>query len=103
MAVSSTSRKVELPSELSVQELVKTTPKQVPERYISQLRNQSGDDQSEITYMDNSVIDLSLLSSSPSHQREELDKLRSVLSSWGCLQVCYKHFNLIKLQQSFCS
>ncbi|KAL2929801.1 putative 2-oxoglutarate-dependent dioxygenase ANS, partial [Bienertia sinuspersici] len=80
--------KLELPSK-SVQELLETTAKQVPDRYICQLpRNSSADNQAETKYMDSPVIDLSLLSASSSQQREEeLQKLRSVLSSWGCLQL----------------
>ncbi|KNA03708.1 hypothetical protein SOVF_206490 [Spinacia oleracea] len=77
---------LELPSK-PVQELIKSADKEVPERYIYQLPNRSDDNHFEIEYMDSSVIDLSLLSASSSSQHEELRKLRSVLSSWGCLQL----------------
>ena len=79
-------KKLELPPK-PVQELIKTERKQVPERYIQQhLKNPV--DQPEINYMDSSIIDFSLLSNSSPRQREELQKLRNNLSSWGCFQVC---------------
>uniref|UniRef100_A0A803LH25 Non-haem dioxygenase N-terminal domain-containing protein n=1 Tax=Chenopodium quinoa TaxID=63459 RepID=A0A803LH25_CHEQI len=78
---------LELPSK-SVQELIKSTVKEVPEKYRVQLPNISDDNHSEIQYMDSPVIDLGLLSAaSSSLHEEELRKLRSVLDSWGCLQV----------------
>ncbi|KNA03706.1 hypothetical protein SOVF_206470 [Spinacia oleracea] len=78
--------KLELPSN-PVQELIKTAVEQVPERYRYQLSNKSVD-KNDIEYMDSPIIDLSLLSASSSSQcDEELQKLRSVLSSWGCLQL----------------
>ncbi|XP_057538536.1 flavonol synthase/flavanone 3-hydroxylase-like [Amaranthus tricolor] len=78
-------KKLELPPK-PVQELIKTERKQVPERYIQQhLKNPV--DQPEINYMDSSIIDFSLLSNSSPRQREELQKLRNNLSSWGCFQL----------------
>ncbi|KMT02735.1 hypothetical protein BVRB_8g193210 [Beta vulgaris subsp. vulgaris] len=81
--------KLELPSK-SVQELLKTAEKQVPERYIYQLSEEkSSADHSDIKYMDSPIIDLSLLSSaSSSHQlQNELRKLQTAISSWGCFQL----------------
>uniref|UniRef100_A0A803LH26 Fe2OG dioxygenase domain-containing protein n=1 Tax=Chenopodium quinoa TaxID=63459 RepID=A0A803LH26_CHEQI len=78
-----------------IQELIKsTTEKDVPETYkIQQLSNISDDNtsnnnHSEIEYMVTPSIDLGLLSNASSTQHEqELQKLRSVLNSWGCLQL----------------
>lgn len=85
--------KLELPSN-PVQELIKTAVEQVPERYRYQLSNKSVD-KNDIEYMDSPIIDLSLLSASSSSQcDEELQKLRSVLSSWGCLQVCLGYLSV---------
>ncbi|XP_074276833.1 codeine O-demethylase-like [Silene latifolia] len=42
----------------------------------------------DLPYMDDNIIDLSLLlSSSPTVAAEELNKLRNYLSSWGCFQL----------------
>ncbi|XP_021760690.1 protein SRG1-like isoform X2 [Chenopodium quinoa] len=70
-----------------VQELIKTTGEEVPERCTYQLSSKPVD-QTDIEYMDSPMIDLSLLSALLSCQhKEELRKLKSVLSSWGCLQL----------------
>lgn len=83
--------KLELP-EKPIQELIKTTGKQVPERYIYKLPNKAAD-HSVIKYMDSPIIDFQLLSASSLQGHEkELRKLRSTLSSWGCFQVCYYTF-----------
>ncbi|KNA03707.1 hypothetical protein SOVF_206480 [Spinacia oleracea] len=78
---------LELPSN-SVQEVIKTTGKQIPERFIYQLSNKAPEDHSEIQYMDSNIIDLSLLSSSSSNLHDlEMQKLRSVVTSWGYFQL----------------
>ncbi|XP_057550065.1 protein SRG1-like isoform X2 [Amaranthus tricolor] len=75
---------LELPSK-PVQELIRTTAKQVPQKYIYQSKST---DFSDIQYMETSTIDFNLLSSSSSNeQQQELQKLQSVLTSWGCFQV----------------
>lgn len=74
----------------SVQELNITTGIQIPETYTDQLPNKaSADDDSHIKYMDSCIIDLSLLSAASSSQlqHEELQKLRSVLTSWSSFQL----------------
>ncbi|GMH16515.1 hypothetical protein Nepgr_018356 [Nepenthes gracilis] len=60
---------------------------QVPERYIHKNGYQQASD-SSAPWMDQLLIDLSLLSSSSSPAAAaELQKLRSALTSWGCFQV----------------
>lgn len=41
------------------------------------------------------IIDIGLLTS-PSNGREEIDKLHSALSSYGCFMVCFCHQTLIE-------
>lgn len=99
MAASSVSpMKPELPPK-PTQELSKITGDQLPDRYIHQFPETAAD-HSAIKYMDNPIIDLNLLSAVSTHQPEELQKLRSSLSSWGCFQVCFDTFNTV---QSFTS
>lgn len=89
MSVSTTSpMNLKKPSK-PVQEIIKTTGKQIPENFIYQLPNKATNhDHSEIKYMDSNIIDLSLLSSSSSNlHEEELRKLRFILSSWGGFQL----------------
>lgn len=102
MAVTSSApMKLEFPSK-TVQELIKTTDKQVPEKYVFHHQNKPADDPSELKYMDSSVIDFSLLfSPSLKQQEQELQKLRSVLSSWGCVQII-NHGISSSLQNEIC-
>ncbi|XP_021760688.1 probable 2-oxoglutarate-dependent dioxygenase ANS [Chenopodium quinoa] len=88
MVVSSVPRmELELPPK-PVQELITATSKEIPERFIYQLPNKEADDYSDIQYMDSNIIDLSLLNDSSSNLHElELQKLRSVLASWGGFQL----------------
>ncbi|XP_021741822.1 probable 2-oxoglutarate-dependent dioxygenase ANS [Chenopodium quinoa] len=78
--------KLELPPK-PIQEMIKTIGNQIPKRYIYQPSDKAPDT-SAIGYMDSPIIDLNLLSSSSLHQHEEeLRKLQSTLSSWGCFQL----------------
>ncbi|XVF88281.1 hypothetical protein PTKIN_Ptkin19aG0037400 [Pterospermum kingtungense] len=72
------------PQAKTVQELAAISSKQVPERYISKDDNCEAPDAS-FPVLDVPTIDLHLLASS-STSEEEFDKLRSALSSCGCIQ-----------------
>ncbi|KAA8522958.1 hypothetical protein F0562_009381 [Nyssa sinensis] len=67
-----------------VQELV-IDGDQLPERYICK-ENDRGIIDASVPLIEIPVIDLSLLTNSSSTGRQELDKLQSALSSWGCFQ-----------------
>jgi len=70
-----------------VQEMLKNGV--VPERYVQPKDNQRQPDADGVVpLMDTPVVDFSLLSSNP----DELEKLHSALSSWGCAQVNYHYF-----------
>ncbi|KMT06782.1 hypothetical protein BVRB_7g159410 [Beta vulgaris subsp. vulgaris] len=56
----------------------------VPEAYIVQLEDDNEDGDRPVPLMDGPILDFSLLSSS---DPQELDKLQSALSSWGCFQL----------------
>ncbi|KAE8669054.1 hypothetical protein F3Y22_tig00112260pilonHSYRG00036 [Hibiscus syriacus] len=75
------------PQPKTVQELAAIGGKEVPERYIRKADN-SGDGALDVCFpvLDVPIIDLQLLASSSSNSGEELDKLRSALSSCGCIQ-----------------
>ncbi|XP_022730416.1 protein SRG1-like [Durio zibethinus] len=72
------------PQAKTVQELAAIDCKEVPERYIRKGDN-SGAPHASFPVFDVPTIDLDLLSSS-STSGEELEKLRSALSSCGCIQ-----------------
>ncbi|KMT06726.1 hypothetical protein BVRB_7g158870 [Beta vulgaris subsp. vulgaris] len=65
-----------------VQELLKDGV--VPEAYILQLKDDNEDGDRTVPLMEGPILDFSLLSSS---EPQELDNLRSALSSWGCFQL----------------
>ncbi|KAG8485817.1 hypothetical protein CXB51_019226 [Gossypium anomalum] len=71
------------PQAITVQELAAINSRQVPERYI---REGVGDLDASFPVLDVPTIDLQLLASSSSTSGDELDKLRSALSSYGCIQ-----------------
>lgn len=74
------------PQAITVQELAAINSRQVPERYI---REGVGALDASFPVLDVPTIDVQLLASSSSTSGDELDKLRSVLSSFGCFQVCF--------------
>ncbi|GAB4852673.1 hypothetical protein Ancab_016888 [Ancistrocladus abbreviatus] len=62
----------------------------VPERFVHKNGYPQASDASSAPWMDDLLIDLSLLSpssSSPQQAAAELVKLRSAVTSWGCFQV----------------
>uniref|UniRef100_A0A803MXP8 Fe2OG dioxygenase domain-containing protein n=1 Tax=Chenopodium quinoa TaxID=63459 RepID=A0A803MXP8_CHEQI len=65
-----------------VQELLESGV--VPEMYLQQLKDEHQVGDGPLPLMDGPIIDFSLLSSFNS---EELSKLRSALSTWGCFQL----------------
>ncbi|KAB2016648.1 hypothetical protein ES319_D08G108600v1 [Gossypium barbadense] len=71
------------PQAITVQELAAINSRQVPERYI---REGVGALDASFPVLDVPTIDLQLLASSSSTSGDELDKLRSALSSYGCIQ-----------------
>lgn len=73
--------KTQLPQK-SVQELV-INGEELPENYI---RKDGDRGILDVPLVEIPVVDLGLLASS-STSGEELEKLRSALSSWGCFQV----------------
>ncbi|KAK9697953.1 hypothetical protein RND81_08G072300 [Saponaria officinalis] len=81
--------KLELPTN-SVQELLKSSCNNIPERYVFSPTSDTDSDTDDgfLPWMSNPIIDLMLLSdlSSPSG-KDELLKLRDALSSWGCFQL----------------
>ncbi|KAK9947477.1 hypothetical protein M0R45_003101 [Rubus argutus] len=83
MAESSTPAKAELLATKTVQELL-TEGELVPQKYVH--KEGIPDPNSSVELMDTPVIDLDLLTPS-STTVEQLDKLRSALTEWGCFQV----------------
>ncbi|CAB4278414.1 unnamed protein product [Prunus armeniaca] len=76
--------KTELGS-LTVQELLgKGKGEQVPEKYIHKV---GAPNASSAQLMDIPVIDLGLLLTPSSITAQQLEKLRSALTTWGCFQV----------------
>ncbi|XP_021765351.1 protein SRG1-like [Chenopodium quinoa] len=65
-----------------VQELLQSGV--VPEMYLQQLKDEHQVGDGPLPLMDGPIMDFSLLSSS---NLEELSKLRSALSTWGCFQL----------------
>uniref|UniRef100_A0A803L2Z3 Uncharacterized protein n=1 Tax=Chenopodium quinoa TaxID=63459 RepID=A0A803L2Z3_CHEQI len=68
-----------------VQELLQSGV--VPEMYLQQLKDEHQVGDGPLPLMDGPIMDFSLLSSS---NLEELSKLRSALSTWGCFQNIYE-------------
>jgi isopenicillin N synthase-like dioxygenase len=74
---------IELPAPKTVQELV-FEGEEVPEKYIQ--KEDGGLINDAFPYMEIPTIDIGLLESSSSSAADELQTLRSALSTWGCFQ-----------------
>lgn len=85
---SSSPAQVELASK-TVQELI-TGGKELPERYIYKGSDARSLDAS-LPLMDIPIVDIGLLTSPSSSSTQELEKLRSALSFWGCFQAINYH------------
>lgn len=74
----------------AVQELVINGEQLLPENYI---HKDSDRGVLDVPLVEIPVVDLALLTSLPT-SREELEKLRSALTTWGCFQVFYSYIYL---------
>lgn len=75
---------MEAPAPKTVQELV-FEGEEIPEKYIQKVHGGLTND--ALPYLEIPSIDIGLLVSSSNSAADELQKLRSALSSWGCFQV----------------
>ncbi|KAF3453063.1 hypothetical protein FNV43_RR03496 [Rhamnella rubrinervis] len=74
---------MEAPAPKTVQELV-FEEEEIPEKYIH--REYGGHTNDAFPYMEIPTIDIGLLVSSSNSAADEIQKLRSALSTWGCFQ-----------------